>query len=165
MTGPGIESFPSPPAALLSDEAIELRLIRVIGPHNVEARPEAERFLSRVPEYRFAIHRRTDGLRVGRIHLRVTVDKEIAESVGHTGYAVDELHRRNGYATRALRLIVGLARQWNILPLWVLIEPENIASRRAAERAGFILLDVVDTSPAAAALGVGPMVYRYRIGG
>ena len=136
----------------LDDEVIELRLLRVMRPHSAEEHPAGERFLGRVPEYRFAIHRRNDGVRVGRIHIRVTNDKEIAETVGHCGYAVDEAHRRNGYATRAIRLIVGLARQWRVLPLWVLIEPENVASRRAVERVGFGLADIVDTSPTAVGL-------------
>ena len=116
-------------------------------------------------EYRFAIHRRTDGVRVGRIHIRVTDDKEIAESVGHGGYAVEEAHRRNGYATRAIRLMVGLAHIGGVMSLWVLIEPENIASRRAVERVGLVLLDVVDASTAAVALGVGSKVCRYTIAG
>lgn len=165
MPVPGINTFPSPPAALLADEVVELRLLRVMGPHNTDARPADAQFLSRVPEYRFAIHRRSDGLRVGRVHIRVTDDEEIARSVGHCGYAVDESHRRNGYATRAIRLVVGLARHWGVLPLWVLIEPENVASRRVVEGAGFTLMDVVDASPGAVALGIGCQVCRYSIAG
>jgi predicted acetyltransferase len=145
----------------LSDGAIELRLIRVLGPHNVEARPVAQRFLSHALEYRFAIHRLKDGLRVGRIHLRMTSDAAIVDVLGHAGYAVDEPHRRNGYATRAVRLIVDLARANGVTPLWVHIEPQNTASRRTVERVGFQLVDVINTSPQAAACGVGPKVCRY----
>jgi len=152
----------APPPALLSDSVIELRIIRVMGPDNAAARPANEQFLTRVPEYRFAIHRRSDGLRVGRIHIRVTSDESIVRSLGHSGYAVDEPHRWKGYASRAIRLIIGLARFWNVLPLWVLIEPENLASRRAAERAGMVLVDVVDSTADALALGVGSKVCRYR---
>jgi len=159
MTWP--DDVPPPPPELLADEAIELRLLRVMGPHNVEARPENERFLGRVREYRFAIHRRGDGLRVGRIHLRATRDEAILRAVGHSGYAVDEEHRRNGYATRAICLIIGLARHWDLLPLWVLIEPHNAASRGAVERAGLVLAEVGDSSPELIALGMGPTVCRY----
>jgi tagatose 1,6-diphosphate aldolase len=147
----------------LADEVIELRLLRVLKPGDVAARPSAARFLSQVPEYRFAIHRRSDGLRVGRIHLRVTDDETVLRTLGHTGYAVDEAHRRHGYATRALRLIVQLARRHGIAPLWVLIEPENAASRRTAEKAGFQLVDIVHTQPPAMQLGIGPRVCRYVI--
>ena len=158
MTGPD----DAPPPA---DDTIELRLLRVMGPHNVQARPQNERFLGRVREYRFAIHRRGDGLRVGRIHLRATRDEAIIRAAGHSGYAVDEEHRRNGYATCAIRLVVGLARYWELLPLWVLIEPHNAASRAAVERAGLALADIADSSPELMALGMGPTVCRYTTTG
>ena len=152
-----------PPAMPLADDVIELRLIRVLGPDNVEARPPEAQFLSRVPECRFAIHRRSDGQRVGRIHLRVTDDQNILGAVGHSGYAVDEPHRRKGYAVRAIRLIVSLARHYGIAPLWVLTEPDNIPSCRAVERAGFKLIDQIATKPEALRLGHGPQVCRYAI--
>ena len=154
---------PLPPAAVLADDAIELRLLRVLAPGDAAARPPEARFLSAALEYRFAIHRRGDGLRVGRIHLRVTHDPLILRALGHSGYEVDEAHRRNGYATRAILLIVGLARVCGVTPLWVLIEPDNVASRKAVERAGFTLADVVDTLPEGVGLGLGPRVCRYTI--
>jgi predicted acetyltransferase len=150
-----------PPGAVLADAVTELRLIRVIHPGDLTARPAEAHFLSSALEYRFAIHRRTDDLRVGRIHLRITDDPLILRALGHMGYAVDEEHRRNGYATRAIRLIVGLARVCGVMPLWVLIEPDNVASRKSVERVGFDLVDVVQTLPAGAALGLGPQVCRY----
>ena len=152
-----------PREAVLADEAVELRLIRVLHPGDAAARPPEARFLSAALEYRFAIHRRTDGLRVGRIHLRVTDDPLIVRALGHSGYEVDEPHRRNGYATRAIRLVARLARVCGVAPLWVLIEPHNVASRRAVERAGFTLVDVVDTLPEGTAMGLGPQVCRYTI--
>ena len=145
----------------MSDDVIELRLLRLLAPGELEARPPELQFLSPALEYRFAIHRRADGLRVGRIHLRVTDDATITRALGHAGYAVDETHRRNGYATRAIRLIAGLARVCGISPLWILIEPDNLASRKAVERAGLELVDVVDTLPEATACGLGPQVCRY----
>jgi predicted acetyltransferase len=137
------------PLSLLLDELLELRLLRVLSCDDTASRPPEAQFLCRAPECRFAIHRRSDGLRVGRIHLRVSNDPVIVGAVGHTGYEIDEQHRRNGYARRALRLIVGLAQHYNITPLWVLIEPDNSASRRAAEGAGFHFVDVMDTRPEA----------------
>jgi predicted acetyltransferase len=88
----------------------------------------------------------------------------ILRALGHSGYEVDEAHRRNGYATRAIRLIVGLARVCGVAPLWVLIDPDNVASRGAVERAGLELVDVVDSLPEATGLGHGPRVCRYVIG-
>ena len=158
---PAPDSLPS--GAVLADDEIELRLLRVLYPGDLSARPPEARFLSAALEYRFAIHRRMDGLRVGRIHLRVTDDPLILRALGHAGYAVDEAHRRNGYAARAVRLIVGLARVCGVAPLWVLIEPDNVASRKTVERAGFTQVDEVDTLPEGTALGLGLRVCRYTI--
>lgn len=155
--------LPDPPPApeLLGDDVVELRLIRVLGPADADARPAEARFLASAPECRFAIHRRGDGERVGRIHVRLTGDPLIVDAMGHSGYAVDEAHRRQGYAARALRLIRGIARHYGVAPLWVLIAPDNVASRRTAERAGFRLAGVVPAAPEALALGLEPELCRY----
>jgi predicted acetyltransferase len=150
-----------PPGVVLADDAIELRLLRVIHPGDVTARPPEAQFLASALEYRFAIHQRADDLRVGRIHLRITDDPLILRALGHSGDAVDEAHRRNGYATRAIRLVVGLAGVCAVTPLWVLIEPDNVASRKSVERVGFDLVDIVETLPEGTALGLGPLVCRY----
>jgi len=152
---------PSPAAASLADDVVELRLLRVLGPGDEAARPPEARFLARVTECRFAIHRRSDGERVGRIHLRLTDDAEIVRALGHGGYEVDEAHRGHGYAARALALLRRVARHYGVAPLWVLIEPHNAPSRRTAERAGLRLVDVVPTAPEGLALGHGPLVCRY----
>lgn len=117
-----------PPSDLLTDGIIELRLIRILEatePGDESVRPAELHFLARAPEYRFAIHRLSDGQRVGRIHLRITDDPTIIATLGHVGYAVDEAHRRNGCALRAVRLILGVARYFETAPLWILIEPET----------------------------------------
>ena len=152
---------PPPPVNLLADDLVELRVLRVLGPDDADSRAPETRFLASAPECRFAIHRRSDGERVGRIHLRLTNDPAITHTLGHCGYAVDEAHRRHGHATRALRLVHGLARHYGVSPLWVHIEPHNVASRRTAERAGLSLVDVVATAPEAVALGLGGEMCRY----
>lgn len=155
----------APAADLLHDEIIELRLIRVLGPADaLEWAPEA-RFLAVATELRFAIHRRVDGVRVGRIHLRLTDDATVVSAVGHVGYEVDEAHRRQGYGSRALAAIRGLARHYGIAPVWVFVAPDNPASRRTAERAGFTLVDTVDAAPEALAMGLEPALCRYVAGG
>ncbi|MEM9110911.1 MAG: GNAT family N-acetyltransferase [Planctomycetota bacterium] len=161
---PGTESDPSntQPKPLLSDGTIQLRLIRTVGQDNALRRSEAERFLDNILEYRFAIHLVEDGLRVGRIHLRRTNDPRITEIIGHSGYAVDEAYRGNGYATRAVRLIIGLAMYWGITPVWILIEPDNIASCKTVKRVGFELIDEIDSTQELFSLGIGAIVRRYR---
>lgn len=75
---------------------------------------------------------------------------------------MEEVHQRRGYATRAVRLIQQFARTHALSPLWILIAPENVASRRTVERAGFQLVDIIDAFPEALAMEVVSMVCRYR---
>lgn len=152
---------PPPPAGLLRDDVVELRLLRVLAAGDTDARPVEARFLACAPEIRFAIHRLEDGARVGRIHIRLTDDATVLRAVGHGGYEVDPAHRRQGYAVRALRLMRGIARHYGVAPLWVLIAPENTASRRTAEGAGMTLVDVVPAAPEALAMGLEPRLCRY----
>ena len=162
--GPGVESSSEQtPPAPIHDDRIELRLLRVLGPADVDSRPPQTRFLARAAEHRFAIHRRSDGARVGRIHFRITDDPGIVGVLGHGGYEIDEAYRRMGYATRAVVLIRRVARSHGVAPLWILIAPENEASRRTAERAGLRLVDIVAASPVAVSLGLGPQLCRYVV--
>ena len=52
------------------------------------------------------------------------------------------------YAARAVRLLIPLAREHGINPLWLTCDPDNVASRRSCERAGAQFVDIVDV-PAA----------------
>jgi len=142
---------------------MELWPLRVLGPADADARPPEARFLAVAPECRFAIHRRSDGVRIGRIHLRLTDDPTVLRAVGHCGYEVDEAHRRQGYAARALLAVRRLARHYGVAPLWVLIAPGNLASRRTAERAGLAFVDTVPSAPEALALGLEPELCRYAV--
>jgi RimJ/RimL family protein N-acetyltransferase len=77
----------------------------------------------------------------------VTVDDELAGSmdiarqfwdVGHLGYWCADRFRRRGLTTRALRLIAPAAfRDMGFARLEMLVDVENTASRRVAEKAGF----------------------------
>ena len=156
---------PLPAGAVLADDLVELRLLPVLDPGHTAARTQDTQFLSSAPEYHFAIHLRTDGQDVGLIRLRATNDPRIARTVGHASYDVNYGHRKYGYATSALRLIVGLARLCGVTPLWLLIDPSTDPSLRTAERAGFTFVDIVETPPEAHSLrrGLGPQLRRYTI--
>ena len=75
--------------------------------------------------------------------------------------ALDHLGHDVGDLEHVSALVVGLAKLCGVTPLWVLIEPDNVASRRVVERAGLELVDIIDTEPEAVALGLGPKVCRY----
>jgi predicted acetyltransferase len=85
---------------------------------------------------------------MGSINLRIGNSAHLQLYAGHVGYFVDEAYRGNRYASRALRLLMPMARELGLDPLWVTCDPENIASRRTCELAGARLVEIVDVSEA-----------------
>lgn len=147
---------PPPPRAPLADDVIVLRgladrdvddLVEALqDPEiprwtNVPApyrRGDALRFLGGGAEERgertLAIRDASDERLLGAIGLRI----DPRHDVGDVGYWVSAHARGRGVATRAIRLVsrwgfdeLGLVR------MQILAEPANVASRHAAERAGY----------------------------
>jgi predicted acetyltransferase len=81
---------------------------------------------------------------VGEINLRLRSTAHIELYAGHIGYNIDPAHRGHHYAARAVRLLIPLAREHGINPLWLTCDPDNLASRRSCERAGAQFVDIVD---------------------
>ena len=89
-----------------------------------------------LPTYRFWMldnHARTY---LGFINLRIGCGANLILYRGHIGYGVEEKYRGHGYAARACRLILPLARRHGIDPVWITCNPDNIASRKTLERLG-----------------------------
>jgi RimJ/RimL family protein N-acetyltransferase len=147
---------PQPPDPPLRDEAIGLRpLGEGDVPALVEALqdPEIPRWTDVPSPYRtgdalrwvgmtaaergelsLGIRDRGDGRLLGVVGLRV----DEPHSIGELGYWVAAPERGRGVVTRALRLVSGWAlEELGLGRLQILVHPENGASRRAAERAGF----------------------------
>ena len=98
----------------------------------------------KVKTYFFRMHNVPSGEQVGRINLRLGSGPHIERYAGHVGYFVESAHRGNAYASRALRLLVSVARQLELDPIWITCDPENIPSRRACERAGAEFMEIVN---------------------
>lgn len=94
------------------------------------------------PTYRFDM--RSTGRIAGGISLRISNVPRIVLYLGHIGYGVEPEFRGRHFAARACRLLVPLARQHRLDPLWITCNPDNIASRRTCELAGATLFEVVD---------------------
>ena len=64
--------------------------------------------------------------------------------LGHIGYAVVPWQRRQGHATRALALMLGVARERGLPRVEITTDPHNLASQRVITACGGVLLGPFD---------------------
>ena len=82
-----------------------------------------------------------DGSCVGLVWINV---READQTTGWVGYWLLPQARGRGLATRAVRLVSGwAAREMGLTHLRLTTEPENVRSRRVAERSGFRQIDLL----------------------
>ena len=86
-----------------------------------------------VPGYKFAICR--GGERIGYIDLRIGYSDGLYFA-GQIGYAVDEKYRGNGYAGRACRLVLPVARAHGMERLLITTSQDNKSSQSVCEKLG-----------------------------
>jgi predicted acetyltransferase len=99
---------------------------------------------NRVPAYKFEMRRVGSPQAIGAIELRVGDTRHIVMYAGHIGYGVNPECRGHGYAGRACRLLLPLARSHGMTVLWITCSPVNAASRRTLERIGAQYVETVD---------------------
>jgi predicted acetyltransferase len=118
----------------------------------------------RTQAYQFRmLHDITDE-ELGTIRLRLGSTPHIELYAGHIGYTVHPPHRGHRYAARSLRLLLPLAKQLQLNPLWITCDPENSASRRTLELAGAEFVEIVDVPPNCIIHQSGhPRKCRYRL--
>jgi len=68
--------------------------------------------------------------------------------LGHIGYAVVPWQRRHGYATRALALMLPLARAQGLASVEITTDPDNEASQRVIMANGGVLVETFDKGAA-----------------
>lgn len=97
-----------------------------------------------VPAYKFEMRRAGVPQKIGQVELRVGDTQHIVMYAGHIGYGVNPEHRGHGYAARACRLLLPLARSHGIKTLWLTCTPDNVLSRRTLERLGAQYVETID---------------------
>jgi len=95
-----------------------------------------------VPSYDFCICKGHE--KVGEINLRIGYTDGLYYG-GQIGYTIDSIHRGNGYATRACRLLRAVAKAHNMEKLLITNRNTNFASGRVCEKLGARLLRIVRT--------------------
>jgi len=122
----------------LQDRELLLALERYLP-----ADPDRER----VPAYHFSmVHRDTTAL-MGSINLRIGTTDRLVLYRGQVGYSVKPEFRGHRYAARSVRLLLPLAANHQLNPLWITCDPDNLASRRTCELAGAELVEVIEVPP------------------
>jgi RimJ/RimL family protein N-acetyltransferase len=126
-----LEEDDAPALALAIDDDPDLdRWTRIPFPYTED---HAREFIASTEESAFAILDRTSGELLGGIGARV-YDMAIVE----IGYWVKSDARGRGMATRALALIARFAfDELGAARVQLTTEPDNLASQRVAEKAGF----------------------------
>lgn len=118
----------------LSDQEIDLILTST---------KQANDLLGYVPAYYFDIRLHNDDTCIGKIDVRIGHNQNTYFG-GNIGYEVDEAYRGNGYAYKAVLLVVALAKDHQMKKVTITCNPENHASRRTAEKAGGQLIEIID---------------------
>jgi predicted acetyltransferase len=81
---------------------------------------------------------------IGKLTLRVTLDKRHYHAGGHIGYEIRPSRRRCGCGTALLRLGLEKARERGLLRVLLTCDETNFASQKVIERNGGKLENIVD---------------------
>lgn len=78
----------------------------------------------------------TDNEVIGTINIRHCLNGHLSKVGGHIGYSVNPKYRRLGHATKMLQEALVYCKQWEICPVLVTCNKENIGSRKTIEKCG-----------------------------
>lgn len=153
MVSPAHFKFQNP--GLLCDDELQLVLTATRDANGSDVE---------LPTYCFSMRRADSDYAVGHLNLRLGHSENIELYQGHVGYGVQPRWRGHHYAERATRLILPLAKNHGVNPLWITADPDNLASRRTCERLGAELVEILDVPKTALAYRHGARrKCRYRL--
>lgn len=76
---------------------------------------------------------------IGTINIRHTLNDFLLKKGGHIGYSILPSQRKKGYATAMLKDAIEICKKWDIYPILITCNKENIASRKTIEKCGGVL--------------------------
>ena len=110
---------------------------------------------NRVPSSQFLSFEK--GELIGFVNIRHRLNEELLRESGHIGYSVHPNKRRQGYATKQLKLALGEAQKLGLQRVLITCDKVNIASAKTIQKVGGVLEDEVFSSHS------GEIVQRYWI--
>ncbi|MCW1241360.1 MULTISPECIES: GNAT family N-acetyltransferase [Bacillus] len=110
---------------------------------------------NRVPSSQFLSFEK--GELVGFVNIRQRLNEELLRESGHIGYSVHPNKRRQGYATKQLKLALYEAQKLGLQKVLITCDKANIASAKTIQKVGGVLENEVVSSH------TGEIVQRYWI--
>ncbi|MCC2379060.1 GNAT family N-acetyltransferase [Bacillus wiedmannii] len=110
---------------------------------------------NRVPSSQFLSFEK--GELVGFVNIRQRLNEELLRESGHIGYSVHPNKRRQGYATKQLKLALYEAQKLGLQKVLITCDKVNIASAKTIQKVGGMLENEVVSSH------TGEIVQRYWV--
>ncbi|MCQ0955899.1 GNAT family N-acetyltransferase [Bacillus cereus] len=99
---------------------------------------------NRVPSIQFLSFEK--GELIGFVNIRHRLNEELLRESGHIGYSVHPNKRRQGYATKQLKLALDEAQKLGLKKVLITCDKSNVGSAKTIQKVGGVLEDEVVSS-------------------